>query len=36
MIAANPKYMWAWVSMTKNDNMVGNVVFNQLDLTQIT
>ncbi len=36
MIAANPKYMWAWVSITKNDNMVGNVVFNQLDLTQIT
>jgi len=36
MIAANPKYMWAWVHITKNDNMVGNVVFNQLDLTQIT
>lgn len=36
MIAANPKYMWAFVSITKNDNMVGNVVFNQLDLTQIT
>ena len=36
MIIANPKYMWIWVSITKNDNMVGNVVFNQLDLTQIT
>lgn len=35
MIAANPKYMWAWVSVTKRDDMVGNVVFNRLDLTQI-
>lgn len=36
LIDANPKYMWAFCKITKGNNTVGNVIFNQLDLTQIT
>lgn len=38
LIDIAPKYMWAFCEVIKasGDNTVGNVVFNQLDLTQIT
>ena len=33
---ANPHTMWAWVKATKGNNTKGNIIYNQLDLTQIT
>lgn len=33
---ANPHSMWAWVKVSKGNNTKGNLIYNQLDLTQIT
>jgi len=35
MVSANPKTLWVYVKITKGNNTKGNVIFNQLDLTQI-
>ena len=35
LVSANPKTLWAYVKITKGNNTKGNVIFNQLDLTQI-
>ncbi len=36
LVSANPKTLWAYVKITKGNNTKGNVIFNQLDLTQIS
>jgi len=36
LTTANPASMWAWVKVTKGNNTKGNLIYNQLDLTQIT
>lgn len=35
LVAANPKTLWAHIKISKGNNTKGNVIFNQLDLTQI-